>query len=99
MCGNLHFISGMQYGAAGMKHVSQKYVTGESGLFCVSALYKARDLSVSDLLMIVMSEGSWYEVVKTQIAALNLVSIVVLCFADNVHFSHSWHEYSVKLRY
>jgi hypothetical protein len=74
-----------QYGVDGMKHVSQKYVTGESGVFCLSALYKALDLSVSDLLMIVMSDGSWYEVVKTQIAAFNLVSIAVLCFADNIH--------------
>jgi len=73
-----------QYGADGMKHVSQKYVTGESGVFCLSALYKALDLSVSDLLMIVMSGGGWYEVVKTQITAFNLVSIAVLCFADNI---------------
>jgi hypothetical protein len=74
-----------QYGAVGMKSVSQKHVTGDSGVFCLSALYKALDLSVSDLLMIVMSDGSWYEVVKTKIAAFSLVSIAVLCFADNIH--------------
>ena len=74
-----------QYGAVGKKSVSQKYVTGESGVFCLSALYKAFDFSVSDLLMIVMSDGSWSEVVKMQIAAFNLGSIAVLCFADNIH--------------
>ena len=39
----------------------------ESEVFCLSALYKALHLSVSDLLMIVMSDGNWYEVVKMQI--------------------------------
>jgi hypothetical protein len=92
-----------QFGVAGMKCVSQNCVTGESGVFCLSALYKALELLVSDWLMIVVSDGSWYEVVKMQIAAFNLVSIAMLCFADNIHqtqnFSHSWHEYSVKMRY